>query len=105
MVTASVLRSAITDIDLAARVGDHEFMLLLDGPTTPEAANECAQQVVARGLQQSDALPPGLTLRYNVAVAMLPDQDFDGPGSVGWLRDAVNAMHPEARRAIRPLNF
>lgn len=105
VVTASVLRSAITDIDLAARVGDHEFMLLLDGPTTPEAANECAQQVVARGLQQSDALPPGLTLRYNVAVAMLPDQDFDGPGSVGWLRDAVNAMHPEARRAIRPLNF
>ena len=105
VVTASILRSTINDIDLAARVDNHEFMLLLDGPTTPETANECAQQVIARGLQQNEALPPTVTLRYNVAVAMLPDKDFDGPGSIRWLRDAVNAMRPEARRQIRALNF
>lgn len=105
VVTASILRSTITDIDLAARVGNHEFILLLDGPTTAETANECAQQVIARGLQHNDALPPSVTLRYNVAVAMLPDKDFDSAGSIKWLSDAVNGMRPEARRQIRALNF
>lgn len=105
VVTASVLRSAITDIDVAARVDTHEFAILLEGPTTPAIANECAQQVVARGLQQSEALPPTATLKFHIAVAMLPDMDFDSAGSLKWLSDAVRAIRPEARRAIRPLNF
>ncbi len=105
VVTASVLRSAITDIDIAARVDEHEFALLLEGPTTPEIATECAQQIIARGLQQSDALPATLSLKYHIAVAMLPDKEFDAAGSLRWLRDAVNAIRPEARRAIRALNF
>jgi diguanylate cyclase (GGDEF)-like protein len=105
VVTASILRGTISDIDLAARVGNHEFILLLEGPTTSATANECAQQVIARGLQHNDALPPAVTLRYNVAVAMLPDKEFDADGSIRWLRDAVNGMPPEARRQIRPLNF
>ena len=105
VVTASLLRSTITDIDLAARVGNHEFTLLLEGPTTPEAATSCAQQVIARGLQQSAALPATVSLKFNVAVAMLPDKGFDAEGCVAWLRDAVNAIRPDARRAIRPVNF
>jgi diguanylate cyclase (GGDEF)-like protein len=105
VVTASVLRSAITDIDLAARVGDHAFALLLEGPSTPETAAACAQQVIARGLQRSAALPGTVSLKFHVAAAMLPDKDFDAPGSLKWLLDAVNAMPREARRAFRPLNF
>ncbi len=105
VVTASILRSTITDIDLAARVDDQEFMLLLDGPASAGKANECAQQVIARGLQHNEALPPTVALRYNVAVAMLPDMDFDAAGSIQWLHDAVNAMRPESRRQIRALNF
>ncbi len=105
VVTASVLRSAITDTDVAARVDSHEFAILLEGPTTPATANECAQQVVARGLQQSDALPLTATLRFHIAVAMLPDMDFDSAGSLKWLSDGVRAIDPQARRAIRPLNF
>ena len=105
VVTASLLRSTITDIDLAARVGNQEFTLLLEGPTTPEAATGCAQQVIARGLQQSAALPATVSLKFNVAVAMLPDKGFDADGCVAWLRDAVNAIRPDARRAIRPVNF
>jgi diguanylate cyclase (GGDEF)-like protein len=105
VVTASVLRSAITDIDIAARVGNHEFALLLEGPTTPAIATECAQQVIARGLQQSAALPPTAVLRFNIAVALLPDKDLDGVASMRWLHEAVHAMPPDSRRAIRPLNF
>lgn len=105
VVTASVLRFAITDIDVAARVGEHDFALLLEGPTTTENAVNRAQQVVARGLQHSEALPPAVALKFQVAAALLPDKDFDAAGSLKWLLDAVHAMRPDARRSIRPLNF
>lgn len=105
VVTASVLRYAITDIDMAARVGTHQFAVLLEGPTTTENAVARAQQIVARGLQQSDAMPPTAVLRYQVAVAMLPDQDYDAGAALKWVLEAVNGLRPEARRAIRALNF
>ncbi|MEP6791033.1 MAG: 7TM diverse intracellular signaling domain-containing protein [Ramlibacter sp.] len=105
VVAASILRLAVTDIDLAARVGEYDFALLLEGPTTTENAVMRAQQVVARGLQNSEALPPTVTLKFQIAAALLPDKDFDAPGSLKWLLDAVHAMRPDARRSIRPLNF
>ncbi len=105
VVTASLLRRAITDIDLAARVGEHEFALLLEGPTTTENAISRAQQVIASGLRSSDALPPGTTLKFHIAVALLPDKDLDSPGTMKWLIDGVNAIRPDARKLIRPLNF
>jgi diguanylate cyclase (GGDEF)-like protein len=105
VVAASLLRRAITDIDLAARVGEYEFALLLEGPTNTEIAISRAQQVIASGLRSSDALPPGTTLKFHVAVALLPDKDLDSRGTVKWVLDSVNAMRPDARKLIRPLNF
>ena len=105
VVAASLLRRAITDVDLAARVGEHEFALLLEGPTTTENALSRAQQLVASGLRTAEALPPGTTLKFHVTVALLPDRDLDGAGSLQWLLDGVNAMPPEVRKLIRPLNF
>ena len=105
VVTASLLRHAISDIDLAARVGEHEFALLLEGPTTTEIALSRAQQVVASGLRSSAALPPGTALKFHVAVALLPDRDLDARSTIKWLVDGVNAIPAEARKLIRPLNF
>ena len=105
VVAASALRLAITDIDVAARVGEHDFALLLEGPTTTENAVMRAQQVIAKGLQHSQALPPPVTLKFQIAAALLPDKEFDAAGSLKWLLDAVHAMRPDARRSIRPLNF
>ena len=105
VIAASLLRRAITDVDLAARVGEHEFALLLEGPTTTENAMSRAQQVIASGLRASEVLPPGTTLKFHIAVALLPDRDLGPSGTVQWLIDSVNAMRPEARKLIRPLNF
>jgi two-component system, sensor histidine kinase LadS len=105
VVAASLLRNAITDIDLAARVGDQEFALLLEGPTSTENAMSRAQQVVAAGLRSSDALPAGTTLKFFVAVALLPDKELDAGGSLKWLLEAVRAMSPGARKLIRAMNF
>ncbi|MDB5875240.1 MAG: diguanylate cyclase [Ramlibacter sp.] len=105
VVAASLLRHAISDVDLAARVGEHEFALLLEGPMTTETAISRAQQVVASGLRSPDALPPGTTLRFHVTVALLPDRDLDAAGGLKWLLDGVKAMPPDSRKLIRPLNF
>ena len=105
VVAASHLRNAITDIDLAARVGEHDFALLLEGPTTTDMATSRAQQLVASGLRPVEALPPGTTLKFHVTVAMLPDNDFDAPTSLRWLIDGLDSMRPDARKLIRPLNF
>lgn len=105
VVTASLLRRAITDIDMAARVGDHHFALLLEGPTTIEKAMSRAQQVVASGLRSSDALPPGTVLKFHVAVALLPDARMDASATLKWLLEGVDAMPSDTRKLIRPLNF
>ena len=105
VVAASLLRHAITDIDLAARVSEHSFALLLEGPTTTENAISRAQHVVASGLRSSNALPPGTTLKFHVAVALLPDKDLDAPGSMKWLLESVGAMPADALKLIRPMNF
>lgn len=105
IVAASLLRRAITDIDVAARVGEHEFALLLEGPTTTENALSRAQQVVAAGLRSAPALPPGTPLKFFVTVALLPERDLDASGSLKWVQDSVNAMPADSRKMIRPLNF
>jgi diguanylate cyclase (GGDEF)-like protein len=105
VVAASLLRHAITDTDMAARVGDNEFVLLLEGPTTTENAMSRAQQVVAGGLRSSAALPTGMVLKFCITVALLPDKGLDAGGSLRWLLDGLKAIRPDARKLIRPLNF
>jgi hypothetical protein len=61
--------------------------------------------LVARGLRPTTALPGGATVKFHVAVALLPHERLAGKASLQWLLDAVNAMPPEARKAIRPMNF
>ena len=105
VVAASLLRHAITDIDLAARVGERDFALLLEGPTSTENAISRAQQLVAGGLRPHDALPAGTTLKFHVALALLPESGLDAAASLRWLRDSLNAMPRGTRKPIRPVNF
>jgi diguanylate cyclase (GGDEF)-like protein len=105
VVASSLLRNIAGDVDTAARVGDHHFAVLLEGPATPQDAANRAQQLVASGLRSSDALPVGLVLKFHVACALLPDKSLDADGSLKWLTDAVNAIPHDSRKLIRPLNF
>ena len=105
VVTASHLRRAITDIDLAARVGEADFALLLEGPTTTSVALSRAQHVVASGLRQMQPLPGGLLLKYHVAIALLPDKEPDAAGCLRTVMQGVAEMPADSRKMIRPLNF
>jgi two-component system, sensor histidine kinase LadS len=105
VVATSLLRNVATDMDVVARVGDHQFALLIEGPATPQEATSRAQQLVASGLRDSPALPPGLLLKFQVAVALMPGQKLNAQDSLNWLADAVNSSWPDSRKLIRALNF
>ena len=106
VVTASLLRRAITDIDLAARVGEHEFALLLEGPTTH---GECDQPRPA-GDRQRVAVLRCLAAGHH---AQVPHRGRpaagQGPGFAGHHEVADRWREcdqpPDARKLIRPLNF
>jgi len=105
VLSASRLRRSITDVDLAARVGDQHFALLLEGPTTDVTAQACATRVVASGLRESEVLPMGVTLRFHVAAAMLPDSARDAVSCLQWLTTLVDDMPADTRKSIRSANF
>jgi diguanylate cyclase (GGDEF)-like protein len=105
VVAASHLRRATVDFDMAARVGEREFALLVAAPVTPQVATSKAQQVVASGLRQMEALPAALTLKFHVAVALLPLAEMDAGGTLQWVLASLDQIEPDARKLIRPVNF
>jgi diguanylate cyclase (GGDEF)-like protein len=105
VVAASMLRAVTADVDMAARVGDHHFAVLLEGPATAQQTASRAQQLVASGLRENEALPNGLVLKFQVASAMLPDRNLDAGAALDWLLESVNSIRPDSRKLIRPLNF
>ena len=105
VVAASHLRRSIVGFDMASRVGDREFAVLLEAPMLPPTVTSRAQQVVASGLRQIEALPQALTLKFHVTAALLPVPELDGEGSLRWVIDSLDQMNHEARKLIRPLNF
>lgn len=102
---ASRLRHVISEADVAARVGEQQFALLLDGPVTHEEAHLCAAHVVAPGLRESQVLPEGVSLSLHVACAMLPAGPKTAQQTLEWVMAAANAMPENDRSAIQPLNF
>jgi diguanylate cyclase (GGDEF)-like protein len=103
VIAASHLRRAIVDFDMAARVGEREFAVMLEAPVTHEAATSRAQQIVASGLRPMEALPAALTLKFHVTIAMLPQPNFDGAASLRWTMDGLDQFTPDARKLIYPL--
>ncbi|HVE53007.1 MAG TPA: 7TM diverse intracellular signaling domain-containing protein [Ramlibacter sp.] len=103
VIAGSHLRRAIVDFDMAARVGEREFAVLLEAPMTPESAASRAQQVVASGLRQVEALPAALTLKFHVTIAMLPHPHMDGAASLRWALEGLDQITPDARKLIYPL--
>lgn len=103
VVAASQLRRITVGYDMAARVGERDFAVLLEAPVTREIATSRAQQVVASGLRQIEALPAA-TLRFHVTVGTLPRTQFDGAASLQWVLDALDLITPDTRKAIRSLD-
>ncbi len=105
VVTASRLRKAVRDIDTAARLGDHQFALLIEAPSTSRDALAVATHAVAMALRSSEELPEGAALTLRVVVALLPDAERTPERPLAWMEAALAAMDDQSTKTIRTLNF
>ncbi|WP_411884856.1 diguanylate cyclase [Polaromonas sp. YR568] len=109
VLAGSCLRQRARDIDIAARVGDSEFALLIEGPVTPAHAVAAATQLVARALQPSDLLPVGSRLKLHVAIAMVPDAQCgkapDAALHLAYMLKSLREMPADTRKSIKTVNF
>jgi diguanylate cyclase (GGDEF)-like protein len=101
VLAAARLRAIVRDVDTAARVGDHQFALLVEGPSTAQDAQDVATHAVARGLHDSELLPPGESLRFHVAIATLPQDASDASAVLAHLISEVRQITPDSRKTIR----
>jgi diguanylate cyclase (GGDEF)-like protein len=105
VLAASRLRSVLRDVDTAARVGAHQYALLIEAPCSPQEALDVATHAVARGLRASEVLPATAHLKFHVALAILPDGQRDAEAWLNHLLTEVRHIGPDARKTIRPVNF
>lgn len=109
VLTGSCLRKLTRDIDIAARVGDSEFALLIEGPVTAAQAVAAATQLVAHALQPSDLLPVGSHLKLHVAIAMVPDAHCGNQGDaaqhLAYMLNSLREMPANTRKSIKTVNF
>ncbi len=107
VLAASRLRGLVRDVDTAARVGDHQFALLIEGPASLQHAQDLATQAVARGLQPSDLLAGATVMKFHVALALLPPQgsSVQPQAILTRLLDELQGMGPDTRKTIRQVTL
>jgi GGDEF domain-containing protein len=97
------LRALAKDVDIAARLSDAQFGLLVRGPIHEDQLSSLATAIVARGLRESRALPPSVSLRFHV-VATQPRRGPDAPEAailLQRLQDHLLAITSDSRKTIR----
>jgi len=110
VITGALLSSVARDVDTASRIDDGTLALLMEGPVREAQALAAATSIVASGLRPAVQLPVGTTLKFKVVVALLPDespelQQQDAQAHLDWLRQALDALRKDPRKAILKLNF
>jgi len=101
VLAASRLRRVVRDTDTVARVGGQHFAVLMESPCTLDEANAMATHAVAQGLRENEVLPPGSSLRFHVALGLLPMVDLDAAASLDGLLAELKGIGPDARKTIR----
>lgn len=91
VLTASRLRRIVGDVDLAARLSEADFAVLLEAPCTRNDAIARARRIVDEGSRDSALLAKGDTLELHVSVAMLPRKPLNAQAVLRWILGAARA--------------
>ncbi|HZY17668.1 MAG TPA: 7TM diverse intracellular signaling domain-containing protein [Ramlibacter sp.] len=96
---AGRLLSSARDIDSVARLSDHRFGILIEGPVTPDDAAAAGAKVVARCLMPFDGKPLEWVAQVRVAQTLVP-----GPGAaeevLEKLEGLLASIPPDSKRAV-----
>lgn len=105
VLAATRIKAVARDGDTVARVDEAHFALLVESPCSPDEAGSIATHVIAQGLRESGVLPVGESLRFHVALGILPASGLDAEGVLQSLLHEVRQIAPDARKTIRTARF
>jgi GGDEF domain-containing protein len=97
---AGRLLAAARDIDSVARLGEHRFGLLLEGPLKADEVAEAAPRVVARCLMPFKGRPLNWAPQVHVAQALIPMDGTDAAQLVGQLEMLLASAPPDSKRTV-----
>ncbi|MDP2034421.1 MAG: 7TM diverse intracellular signaling domain-containing protein [Polaromonas sp.] len=97
---AERLLSTARDIDSAARLSEHRFSMLVEGPFSAEEAATLGPRIVARCLMPYQGLPVDCVAQVRVAYALVPRQGPTAEIALARLAQKLAAVAPQSKRAV-----
>lgn len=101
---AGRLLAVARDIDSVARLSEHRFGLLLEGPLTDDEVAAAGPRLVARCLMPFENRPPKFVAQVRVAQAVVPDDGGDADRLIAQLHAVLAGVPPDSKRAVFPLS-
>jgi two-component system, sensor histidine kinase LadS len=95
------LRRVLRDVDTAARVGQAQFGLILEGAKTRDQVTQVAARLIALGLMPLKGLVPEVTLQFQFSAVLLHEYADDADALQNKLQYVLAHMSPRTRRPIR----
>jgi GGDEF domain-containing protein len=97
---AERLLSTARDIDSAARLSEHRFAMLVEGPFSAEEVATLGPRIVARCLMPYQGLPIDCVAQVRVAYALVPRQGPTADIALARLAQKLAAVAPQSKRAV-----
>lgn len=97
---AERLLSTARDIDSAARLSEHRFSMLVEGPFSAEEAATLGPRIVARCLMPYEGLPVECVAQVRVAYALVPRQGPTVEIVLSRLAQKLAGANAQGKRAV-----
>lgn len=97
------LLSGAREIDTVARLGEHRFGVLVEGPITADEAQAVGQRIVARCLMPERNKPLEWVANLRVAQATVPYDKESGAGVIQRLDTLLASVPADSKRAVYTL--
>ena len=97
---AQRLLSTAREIDTAARLSEHSFGMLVEGPFSAEEAAMLGPRIVARCLMPFGGLPIDCVAQVRVAYALVPREGSTADGLLAQLEACLEAASLHSKRAV-----
>lgn len=97
---AGRLLSVAREIDTVARLSEHRFGILLEGPLHADEVAEAGPRIVARCLMPFKGRPLEWSAHVRVAQALIPMDGTDPSQLIGRLEMLLASAPPDSRRAV-----
>jgi GGDEF domain-containing protein len=97
---AGRLLSVAREIDTVARLSEHRFGILLEGPLHADEVAEAGPRIVARCLMPFKGRPLEWSAHVRVAQALIPMDGSDPSQLIGRLEMLLASAPADSRRAV-----